>query len=104
MLEIGSALPLSPLTEKHFGANEYDFTEVLTLQSNVALAISNELALGRLENSVCGLGTHPSQHFFKEFGALFLVRVGSSQEKGFTYTGDTLTFAGCDCFNLLLQV
>jgi hypothetical protein len=73
-MEIGSVLLLSPLTEKQVWAKEDEgcFTEVLTLRSNVALAISNEIARVRLENSVCGLGTHPSQHSLEEFRTLLI--------------------------------
>ena len=41
-------------------------------------------------------GTHPSQHPLEEFNTLFLIRVESSQEKGFAYTSHTLTFTNRD--------
>ena len=81
--------------------------ELSTASSAALLIVENGLTvLKTATKSESGgrLGTNPSQHSFKEFSPLFPVRVRSGQEKGFTYAGDTLTFASRDCFNVSLHV
>jgi hypothetical protein len=81
--------------------------EVATARLAVLLIVKNGLTvLKTATKSESGgrLGTNPSQHSFQKLSPLFLVRVRSGQEKGFTYAGDTLTFASRDCFNLSLHM
>ncbi len=51
-----------------------------------------------------GFCAKPTDQPLQQSSSVFLIRVRTSQEKGFTNSGDALSFAYRDCLKLLLQI